>query len=115
MKGEVEPITVVGDREHIREDFSLCVHEEAVMLVLCDVNTAADHSDTSQKDFDAAVSHWTPYTCILAATQTVWRYLTDQHFCKELWSESLLNRLAIEKPHRSTASLAVYHTHFPVR
>jgi hypothetical protein len=52
----VETLPVVGDGEHIREDYPFRADDEAVVLVLGDVDSYATHNKTSDGIIDAAVS-----------------------------------------------------------
>ena len=47
----IESIQVIGDSEHICQDFSFRVEDEAVMLVLRDIDTNRNHSKTSNGRF----------------------------------------------------------------
>jgi hypothetical protein len=51
----LEAVPVVGNREHIGQNFALRAEDEAVMLVLCHINSNANDDNTSRmKIYDAA-------------------------------------------------------------
>jgi hypothetical protein len=52
----VETLPVIGNGEHIREDYPFRADDEAVVLVLGNVYSHANHNKTSDSIFDAAVS-----------------------------------------------------------
>ena len=47
----VEALQVIGDGEHIRQDYALRAEDEAVVLVLGYINTNANHNNTSSGEF----------------------------------------------------------------
>ena len=47
----VESLKIIGDSEHIRQDYALGAEDEAVMLIFGHINTYANHNKTSSGKF----------------------------------------------------------------
>ena len=55
LKEQLKTVPVVGNGEHIGQHFTFRTEDKAVVLVLCHINSNANHDDTSRvKIYDAA-------------------------------------------------------------
>ena len=56
LQESIESIPIVGNGKHIREHFTFRAENKAIMLIFSDINSYANHNDTSMiKNYDAVI------------------------------------------------------------
>ena len=63
LEESVEPLCIVWNGEHICQNFTFRTEDEAIMLVLSNIDSNTNHDDTSNRLFDAgSTGHFTLVT-----------------------------------------------------